>query len=135
MFAEEYFLSSLKKKLTFAGIHFDGVGDNFGGKLKLPDGSFVQDQFDIVLINDDAVAIIEVKYRARKEDVDTLVNKKVKNFRTIYPYYNGHRIYLGFGAMTFEKDVVENAKKHGVGILRQVGETVEEEGSWEVTAY
>jgi hypothetical protein len=135
MFAEEYFLNSLKRNLTFAGIHFDDAGDAFGGKRKMPDGSFVQDQFDIVLINDDAIAIIEVKYRARKEDVDTLVNKKVKNFRTIYPYYKDHSIYLGFGAMTFEKDAAMAAKDRGVGLLKQVGETVEDEGAWEVRAY
>jgi hypothetical protein len=135
MFAEEYFLESLKKKLTFAGIHFDDAGDAFGGKRKMPDGKVVQDQFDIVLINDEAIAIIEVKYRARKEDVDTLVNKKAENFRTIYPYYKNHNIYLGLGAMVFEKEVADAAKKHGVGLLRQAGETVEDEGGWEVRAY
>jgi hypothetical protein len=37
--------------------------------------------------------------------------------------------------MTFEKEVAEAAKEHGVGLLRQVGETVEEVGAWEVRAY
>jgi hypothetical protein len=135
MFAEEYFLDSLKKNLTFAGIHFDDAGDAFGGKRKMPDGKVVQDQFDIVLINDDAVAIIEVKYRARKEDVDTLVNKKAENFRIIYPYYKDRRIYLGLGAMTFEKEATASAKQYGVGLLKQVGETVEYTGDWAVRAY
>jgi hypothetical protein len=136
LFAQEYFFNSLEKKLAFAGVHFDYADDTLGGRRKKRGSPTVQDQFDIVLINEEAVAVIEVKHRARVRDVDTLIDRKLKNFKSLYTVtYGSHKVYLGVAAMIFEDGVAEAAKTHGVGLLRQVGETVEEEGSWEVRAY
>jgi hypothetical protein len=136
MFAQEYFFNALEKKLVFAGVHFDYADDTLGGRRKKRGSPTVQDQFDIVLINEEAVAVIEVKHRARTTDVDTLIDRKLKNFKYLYTStYGNHKVYLGIAAMIFESGVAEAAKKHGVGLLRQVGETVEDEGGWEVRAY
>lgn len=135
MFAEDIYYRTLWKKREFAGIHFDDVSNRFGGIKKLPDGKRLQDQFDIVMLNDVAAAIIESKYRARKEDVKTLAEKKVKNFKVLFPDYKDLKIYLGLAALAFEDDVVEEARKYGIGLLQQVGETVEYAADWEVKAY
>ena len=133
-FAEEYFFTSLKKKMEFAGVHFDDISQDFKLLKKLPNGERLQDQLDIVMINDNAVALIEIKYTARENYPTTMVKQKVPNFRTLFPDYAGYKIYLGLGALSISKEVAEEAKKLGIGLLRQVGETVEYETKW-VRAY
>jgi hypothetical protein len=133
-FAEEYFFSSLKKKMEFAGVHFDDISKDIKLLRKLPNGERLKDQFDILMINDDAVALVEIKYTARKGYPATMVNQKVPNFRILFPDYAGYKIYLGLGALSISEEVAEEAKKLGIGLLRQVGETVEYETKW-VKAY
>jgi len=133
-FAEEYFFTSLKKKMEFAGVHFDDISKDFKLLKKLPNGERLEDQFDIVMINDNAVALVEIKYTARKGYPTTMVNQKVPNFRILFPDYANYKIYLGLGALSIGKEVAEEAKKLGIGLLRQVGETVEYETNW-VKAY
>ena len=133
-FAEEYFFTSLKRKMEFAGVHFDDIYEDIKLLRKMPNGERLKDQFDIVMINDDAVALVEIKYTARKGYPATMAKQKVPNFRTLFPDYAGYKIYLGLGALSINKEVAEEAKKLGIGLLRQVGETVEYETKW-VRAY
>jgi hypothetical protein len=63
-----------------------------------------------------------------------MVNQKVPNFRILFPDYASYKIYLGLGALSISEEVAEEAKKLGIGLLRQVGETVEYETKW-VRAY
>ncbi|GBU21262.1 hypothetical protein R80B4_01151 [Fibrobacteres bacterium R8-0-B4] len=135
MFAEEFFLNTLSEKKEFAGIHFDEVEGDVGCMHKQPDGQRLKEQFDIVMTNAASAAIIEAKYRARKEDITTLAVRKVKNFKILFPEYRGLKIYLGLAALAFEDGVIEEARKLGVGLLQQVGETVEYAADWEVKAY
>jgi hypothetical protein len=119
-FAEEYFANDLEDKKTFAGMLFDEVGRNIKGihgKLK--------DEFDIVMYNSVAVVIMEIKYKVHVNYLEEMVEKKVKNFRELFPYYKDYKIYLGIGSMSFYDDVVTKAKELGIAILRQKGETIE----------
>jgi Holliday junction resolvase-like predicted endonuclease len=121
-FAEEYFANALEEKKVFAGVQFD----DFDRKVKARMGN-LRDEFDIVLYNGDAVAIIEVKYKVHLNDVEKMVTQKVPNFRALFPYYANHKIYLGIGSLAFYDDVITKAKELGIGILRQKGETIEAE--------
>jgi hypothetical protein len=134
-FAEEYFFSSLEEKKEFAGVHFDYVSNDFKGLVKMPDGNRVEDQFDIVMINDNAIAIIEIKYKANSDYLEELAIRKVNNFRILFPHYKDFNIYLGLGSFSFEKNVVEKAKEYGVGLLKQVGNTIEYKTNWEMKVY
>jgi hypothetical protein len=133
-YAEDYFFSSLKKKMEFAGVHFDDISTDFKLMRKAPDGRRIEDQFDIVMLNGEAAAIIEIKYKARKDDPKQIVNQKVSNFRFLFPEYAKLKIYLGLAAFSFEESAEKEAKELGIGLLRQVGETVEYETKW-VRAY
>jgi len=133
-FAEEYFYNSLKKKMEFAGVHFDDISTDFKLLRKNQDGRRIEDQFDIVMLNGEAAAIIEIKYKARKDDPKQIVNRKVSNFRFLFPDYAKLKIYLGLAAFSFEESAEIEAKELGIGLLRQVGETVEYETNW-VKAY
>jgi len=133
-YAEEYFFESLEKKMEFAGVKFEDISRDFKLLRKTPDGKRVEDQFDIVMLNGEAVALIEIKYKARKNDPKEMVNQKISNFRFLFPEYAKHKIYLGLGGFSFEKKAVQEAKELGIGLLKQVGETVEYRTSW-VKAY
>lgn len=133
-FAEDFFYNSLEKSMSFAGVHFDCISDEFGGQIKNSDGTIVKDQFDIVMTNDKAVAIIEIKYKAESDYPKKMVEKKIRNFRLLFPYYAKYKIYLGLGSLSFNQRVIQEAKKYGIGLLKQRGETIEFKTEW-VKAY
>jgi len=133
-FAEEFFYNSLEKTMTFAGIHFDVISNNFNGKKTMPDNTEIKAQFDIVLHNGDSLALIEAKYKANLEDVEELVEKKVPNFRFLYPKYAKCKLYLGIGSLVLKDRVIQEAKKLGIGLMKQRGDAVEYKTDW-VRAY
>ena len=81
------------------------------------------EKLDIILSNDKTVALIEIKYRARKDDIQKMINK-LPNFRKLYPQHDSRRIYLGIAAMSFDKGVEEECSDSGIAIVKQVGDTV-----------
>jgi len=125
MVAEEYFYRTLDESMTFGGYHFDRVDKNLNSKLKGKDGKEYRMELDILMVNDVAVCMVEAKYRARKGDVVELAEVKVEKFRKLFPLYANHKLYLGIGAMTFEKGVEAEAKSRGIGIMRANGDAVE----------
>ena len=119
-FAEEYFFNSLKKGgKTFLGEKFD----------KLIKSEIIEDdnrtigELDMIFINGESVAILEVKFRARDKHVENIL-KKVKPFREKFPEYNDHQIYLGLASMVFDKDIEDKCKEYGIAIIKQVGDNV-----------
>jgi hypothetical protein len=137
LFAEEYFFNSLGQNMEFAGIHFNDIsyGEVFKRRKDMPDGSRLEDQFDIVMRNGSAVAIIEIKYKADSDHVKDIATRKVKNFRILFPEYKDFGIYLGLGSFSFNRYVINKAKEYGVGLLKQVGETVEYKTDWKLKMY
>jgi len=133
-FAEDLFYSSLKKTMTFAGIHFDQISDKFARNKIMPDKTEKQAQFDIVLLNGDSIALIEVKYKVRLEDVEEMIEKKIPNFRYLYPEYEGYKLYLGIGSFVFKDRITQEAQKLGIGLMQQSGDDVEYQTQW-VRAY
>ena len=71
------------------------------------------------------VAIIECKYNAKEDDVVKLIEKKVSNFKQLFPFYANHCFYLGIASFSFDKRVETFAKENGVAILKQKGGVVE----------
>jgi len=129
-FAEEFFYNSLEKTMTFAGIHFDVISNKFGGKKTMPDKTEIKAQFDIVLHNGNSLALIEAKYKTNLKDVKELVEKKVPNFRLLYPEYAKYKLYLGIGSLVLKDRVVQEAKKLGIGLMKQRGDAVEYKTDW-----
>ena len=121
MFAEEFFINSIKsgdKKLF--GEQFDECECYSRRNLKNKQTKGEQDLF---LYNGNAVAIIEIKYKARREDIQKLINKP-PIFKILYPQYQSHRIYLGLAAMSFEEHVEDDTIKEGIAIIKQVGDDI-----------
>jgi len=129
-FAEEFFYNSLKETMTFAGVHFEYISDKFARQKKMPDKTEVRAQFDIVMHNGDSIALIEAKYKADEDDVKELVEKKIPKFRFLYPEFANYKIYLGIGSLVLKDRVVQEAKKLGVGLMKQRGDAVEYKTDW-----
>ena len=125
MHAESYFFESLKKSKQFGGIIYDFIDDDYKGSIKLPNGQIINGQFDIVMHNGDSLAIIEVKSKVEKIDVIDLINRKINDFKKIFPQYANDKFFLGIAGFAFEKSAEEEALSCGVGILKLSGENLE----------
>ena len=125
MYAETYFFESLKKSKKFGGITFDDVEDDVKNTILMPDKIRIDGQFDIVMTNGDSIAIIEVKSKVQKSDVKYLIEKKLGNFRKLYPHYADYKFYLGVAGFSYDTYAEEEALNHGVGILKITGDDIE----------
>ena len=119
-FAEEYFFNSFENgQKNFFGKRFNEIEDN----LKGHNITGLKDEYDIVMFNDTAVAIVEVKFTLRKDDIDKTV-KKAETFRVLFPDYKDFDIYLGVGALVFPDHLEQECIKKGIAVIKQVGDTI-----------
>lgn len=125
MVAEELVYRSLQKSMTFCGVVFDRISYPLHQSITLLDGKKIEGEFDVALLNGTSAAIIDVKYRVRKEDIDYLINVQMPKFKTVLPQYKDYKMYLGIGGMAFEKDMDKEALRRGVAVLRLNDDFVE----------
>ena len=121
MFAEDFFFTTIvngDKKIF--GEQFD---ECFSLQKRKSKEHQIMGEQDIILLCDEAVAFVEVKYRARSENIQKIIDK-LPNLRKLYPQHDSKRIYLGVAALSFDKGVEETCKENGIAIVKQVGDTV-----------
>lgn len=118
--AEQFFQDTLWETKTFGGQKYDYMIRN----LKYGNGKD-EGEFDIVLLNGKSVAIIEVKNRIHPKFVKEMAEKKIAKFRKVFPVYQKHNVYLGIAGFSFSDAVREKAKEYGIGIIKQVGQSIE----------
>jgi len=119
MFAEEYFFNSFEEgKKNFFGKKFKKIEKNLKSSSENLTG-----EYDIVLYNKTSIAIIETKFRARKDDVEKVVNK-VGTFKTLFPWYKDYEIYLGLASLVFSSHVEQECIRKGIAIIKQVGDNI-----------
>ena len=119
LIAEEYFYNSFDRgEKNFFGEKFDDIEKNMkGNRLGL------KAEYDIVLFNHTSVALIEVKYKAHKNDLPKIL-ESAETFRLLFPYYKDFKIYLGLATMAFYPELEEACEENGIAIIKQLGETV-----------
>ncbi len=115
--AEQFFQNVFADKKIFGGIKYDDI------ILNMKHGEKVE--FDIVLENGNSLALIEVKNRIRPTFVQKLAKTRINKFRKYFPEYKDYNVYLGIAGFSFNEEVLKEAKKYGVGIIRQVGNGIE----------
>ena len=121
MIAEEFFFTAIDMGgKNFFGEQFDECYSYVKRNSKAKQ---LMSELDIILFNGKSVALVEVKYRARKEDIQKMIDKLPK-FRILYPEHKERRIYLGMAAMAFDKGVEDESEKEGIAIFKQLGDTV-----------
>ncbi|MCL2101595.1 MAG: hypothetical protein FWH22_07780 [Fibromonadales bacterium] len=118
--AEQFFQNVFEKKLEFGGIKYDEMIRNLRYK-----GRNDEIEFDIVLVNGDSIAIIEVKNRIHPNFVKELAEERMGIFRKYFRDFDGYSAYLGIAGFSFSEFVIEEASRYGVGVIRQVGDSME----------
>jgi len=121
MFAEEFFFNAIDHgdKKMFGEQFYECLSSS----KRYSKSNRKKNEQDVLLINGDALALIEVKYKARKEDIQKIIDR-LPNFRALFPEYRQHRIFLGLAAMSFDRGVEDESAKAGIAIVKQVGDTI-----------
>ena len=118
-FAEDYFYNSFEQgEKNFFGKRFDRIAQ----RLK-SDDEIITDEYDIVMYNADAIAIIEVKFTAEDKDIKKVL-KKADTFRIFYPKYKKFNIYLGLASMSFYPELEQKCIENGIAIIKQLGDKI-----------
>jgi hypothetical protein len=121
-FAEEYFFNSFKKgKKNFFGKNFNRIQKNV--KPAWNNIYNIEDEYDIVMYNADSIAIIEVKFKLRKDDIEKTL-RKAETFKIIFPDYKNIKVYLGLASMIFPEHIERECIKQGIAVIKQDGDKV-----------
>lgn len=118
--AEMSFQDVFEKNPVFGGIRYDKMLANAKGF-----GRNEGIEIDILLINGEAVAVLEVKSRIHPNDVKWFAGERVEKFRKLFPEYANHKAYVGIAGLSFDQKVIDEAKKYGIGIVKLAREGVE----------
>lgn len=118
--AEDFFFNSLKHRPELAGLRFDFIDKNV---TRSRDG--LEDEYDLLLVASADVCLIEVKYRLHANDLDDLLNRKVGNFRKLFPEYGDHRLHLALATFAADGEVKRLATAQGVAVLQRRGRVIE----------
>jgi hypothetical protein len=117
--------SFFDNRMTFAGVTFDEIETGVNRKKKLPDGTKLQGEYDVVLYNHSAIALIETKNRVRMNDINKLIDEQLPRFKLFFPQYKDFKFYLGLCGMSFEDGVEKKALENGIATLKPNGDTLE----------
>ncbi|MDO9253860.1 MAG: hypothetical protein Q7U54_00005 [Bacteroidales bacterium] len=101
---------SLIKDNHLREIHFDDTVKNmekYRGQI--------QEEYDLVITNGDAIAVVEVKYKVHKNDLDKL-DRKMKHFKQLFLIYRTFKQYDTIAAFHINDDA-EGALRYGYFVL------------------
>jgi len=115
--AEEFFFNAFRKDKIFMNEKYDKIHKGYFYSI-----DDIRNEFDIVFINGKSIAIVEVKYKARPDNIDTehLISR-VERFKKFAPEYKNHHIYLGVAAMSFKRGLASTLHKAGIVTIHPVG--------------
>jgi len=122
--AEQFFQDVFKRKLEFGMVKYYEMIPNLTYRDK-----GVNIEFDIALLNGNSIALIEVKNRIHPNFVRELAEERIEKFREYFPRYKDYSAYLGIAGFSFCDEVLDQASRYGIGIVKQVGDGVEIEAS------
>jgi hypothetical protein len=115
--AEEYFYNSLNDSKQIGRFQFDIIYERIKGGSP---GS--QQEYDLVLVNGTAVALVEVKYKVHLNVLDQ-VDKQLRSFKQHFPEYQHMQLYGGIAGFSVPDDVVQAAHDKGFFVLKRSGDS------------
>ncbi len=121
--AEDFFYNSFIQDNHLGHLSFDDVTKNmFKHRGQL------QEEYDIFLTNGDAIAIVEVKYKAHLEDIKKL-NRKFQHFKALFPIYKDYKLYGAMASFYFNKDTKDELLNQGYFVVERSGHLLKTENS------
>lgn len=120
MAAETLIANTLENTRTLNGWVFNSSQINVAknnSKLNL------RDQYDLVLENDEILALVEIKYRVREKDVLDLLERKIPNYKLLFP--NESRNIVGVVAgLSIENQAIVAATDNGIFAITLSGDEI-----------
>ena len=117
--AEEFFFNSLLDNPHLGGIHFDDIAKN-----EFKHRGNLQEEYDIVMTNGNAIGIVEVKYKAYEKDLKKL-ERKMRNFKKLFPIYEAYKLYGAIASFHINDDAKEAALNQGFFVLQRKGDVLQ----------
>jgi hypothetical protein len=117
--AEEFFFNSLLDDPHLGGIHFDDIT-----KSQFKHRGNVQEEYDIVMTNGNAIGIVEVKYKAHENDLKQL-ERKMRNFKKLFPIYENYKLYGAIASFNFYDKAKQEALNQGFFVLQRKGDVLQ----------
>ncbi len=77
-----------------------------------------------MLVNENSVAIVEIKHKAHPNLINDMLERKLPNFRILFPFYEKLKLYGVIASMVSNTKLVEKAKEAGLFFLTQKGQHV-----------
>ena len=121
--AEDFFYNSFIKDNHLGSLVFDDITKSMAkhrGKI--------QEEYDLFLTNGDAIAIIEVKYKAHIEDVAKL-ERKFNHFKKLFPIYQDYKLYGAMASFYFNQETRDELLKQGYFVVERSGDLMTMENS------
>ena len=109
--AEEFFFNSLRSKPRLGSIYFDDITKNMQKHRHK-----IQEEYDLFLTNCDAIAIVEVKYKARTNDLKKL-KRKMGNFKLLFSIYKDYKLYGALANFYINDNTKKEALERGYFVL------------------
>ena len=125
--AEEFFFNSLIKDNHLGSVHFDDIFTNMGSH-----SGQIQEEYDLVMTNGNAIGIVEVKYKAHENDLDKL-DRKMKNFKKLFPWFKDYRQYGAIASFYINEAAKKAALSKGYFVLQRSGDVVHTESGEHLT--
>ncbi|NOX46445.1 MAG: hypothetical protein GXO89_05645 [Chlorobi bacterium] len=121
-YAEQFFADVLEKKMQLLDMQLEYSERNV---QKYKKSLKIKEEYDVILTNTDIQVIVEIKYRFKTEHFKTLINRKIPNYRILFPENKHYKLRVAIAAFSFEKGVVEMAKQLGCYILTRTNDELE----------
>jgi len=121
--AEAFFFNSITKDNHLGSIRFDDATRNMDKKR-----GNIQEEYDIFLTNGEAIAVIEVKYKAHLGDIDKL-DRKIDNFKKLFPIYQDYKLYGAMASFHFNPEIKDQLLDRGYFVVERQGELIHTENS------
>lgn len=117
--AEDYFRGALENMTELAGIPIKQV-ESFRRKRGKLEG-----QYDVVLVSNNTVVVVEVKHKLHSTDVLRFHDLKLPVFKVLYPEYAEHKVIGAVAGMAIAEDATEKAMEIGFLLLTQTGQKIQ----------
>jgi Holliday junction resolvase-like predicted endonuclease len=119
--AEDFFYQSLVKDNHLGSIRFDDITKN----MQKHRGD-IQEEYDLLMTNGDAIAVVEVKYKAHENDIDKL-ERKMDNFKKLFPIYKDYKLYGALASFHINDNAKKEALRRGYFVLQRSGDLIHSE--------
>ena len=119
--AEEFFFNSLVNETRLGSIYFDDITRNMHKNRHK-----VEEEYDLFLTNGDAIAIVEVKYKAHTNDLKKL-DRKMGNFKLLFPIYRDYKLYGALASFYINDDTKKEALERGYFVSQRSGDLIHTE--------